>query len=684
MLLGTDAGMWSTDDITAANPGWSYTGTGMGALRVNQLRYRASDGRVTAATNGRGVWQSDALAVSYSTSTIAVTGISNTTLCAGSTVSVSYSTSGPAFAGTTPTVEVWLSDASGSFSNQRRVATGTSSPLSFTLPGTNNNALAYGISYQLRLVAPVQGIESEQIGPVAIGNTQNAIATDRRAGDGSGGYFTSGEICPGSRATLTAYARSSSNTPVPADSYQWTLNGGSISGATSKTLSVQQGGTYQCTVKQAGCTVQSNTYVLYTTSSLNPSVQPVLGELPQCTGTSQTLRSTYIAEGAMYQWKRDGSDIAGATTDTLLARQSGLYSFRLTDGNCTATAQGPTLTFGSSLYARAVRSVSTDSVLCVGSNNSIYMTADGIYPAAVAAGQYAIQWYRNNIPIAGASQTGYSANQAGTYTFLLQQGTCSTRSNALVVTQGTAIAPPTISEASGNNQAQTACPGEIRYLNASGGNGSYQWQRDGVDISGATNSQYQAQVSGNYTCRVSSNTCQATSAPLSLTFTNAIVPVVLPLNNTDGIGCTSNFLQYSSSGPLSGGQYQWFRNGDAVSGGTNSYLAVNQSGLYSIRVISGACTGLSKAVSIQLGQAAKPVIKTSPPQGCPGNSVQLSASNYQGSLRWMRNGVAIAGSTGSRFYAVQSGLYTVLHQDGSCAAESVPVRYLLANQQVRP
>ena len=69
VLLGTDAGIWSTTDVTAANPGWTYSGAGMGPFRVNQLRYRASDGRVTAATSGRGVWQSDALAVSVTATT---------------------------------------------------------------------------------------------------------------------------------------------------------------------------------------------------------------------------------------------------------------------------------------------------------------------------------------------------------------------------------------------------------------------------------------------------------------------------------------------------------------------------------------------------------------------------------------------------------------------------------------
>ena len=59
VLLATELGVWSTNDITAANPGWEPTNTGLANVRCDMLQYRAADGLVVVGTHGRGIYTTD-------------------------------------------------------------------------------------------------------------------------------------------------------------------------------------------------------------------------------------------------------------------------------------------------------------------------------------------------------------------------------------------------------------------------------------------------------------------------------------------------------------------------------------------------------------------------------------------------------------------------------------------------
>lgn len=56
VLLATELGVWSTTDITAANPGWGVNNTGLANVSCHQLFYRSSDNTVAVATHGRGIY----------------------------------------------------------------------------------------------------------------------------------------------------------------------------------------------------------------------------------------------------------------------------------------------------------------------------------------------------------------------------------------------------------------------------------------------------------------------------------------------------------------------------------------------------------------------------------------------------------------------------------------------------
>lgn len=59
MLLATEVGVWSTDNINAGSTNWAASNTGLANSRVDMLQYRTSDDLVLAATHGRGCFTSD-------------------------------------------------------------------------------------------------------------------------------------------------------------------------------------------------------------------------------------------------------------------------------------------------------------------------------------------------------------------------------------------------------------------------------------------------------------------------------------------------------------------------------------------------------------------------------------------------------------------------------------------------
>lgn len=56
VLLATELGVWSSTDITASNPGWGVTNTGLANVSCHQLYYRSADNTVAVATHGRGIF----------------------------------------------------------------------------------------------------------------------------------------------------------------------------------------------------------------------------------------------------------------------------------------------------------------------------------------------------------------------------------------------------------------------------------------------------------------------------------------------------------------------------------------------------------------------------------------------------------------------------------------------------
>ncbi|VAW17700.1 FIG00653327: hypothetical protein [hydrothermal vent metagenome] len=252
----------------------------------------------------------------------------------------------------------------------------------------------------------------------------------------------------------------------------------------------------------------------------------------------------------------------------------------------------------------------------VTSNLNISVLGDGNPPGAICSvGPVTLQvdnisspetyqyvWYRSGTLLVGESGHTLNATTSGMYQALVDYGDCTfngnTDSNMVDATIGSAgsgigITPP----------AQTAlCAGDTETLaiDMTDSSWGYQWYQDGNAISGATGISYTVDANivgfeGDYQVEISATgICTERSAAVAMTnadnFTvtrdNPADIVVLPAQ-PETLSVTTNAISPT---------YQWYRNGNNISGATNPTFDITQDGTYyaEITQAGGTCPGTKK------------------------------------------------------------------------------------------
>ena len=156
------------------------------------------------------------------------------------------------------------------------------------------------------------------------------------------------------QGTTVAFTVSASGSGL---TFEWFKNGVKVSGATSSTLTlsnVQSSdvGTYTVTVFTSGGFVSSSGATLAVTP-IAVVTAPVINSQPasQAVAAGATVTFTITASGTSplaYQWRKDGTAIAGATAASLTlanvtAASAGAYSLVVTNNAGTATSDSATL-----------------------------------------------------------------------------------------------------------------------------------------------------------------------------------------------------------------------------------------------------------------------------------------------------------------------------------------------------
>lgn len=142
------------------------------------------------------------------------------------------------------------------------------------------------------------------------------------------------------------------------------------------------------------------------------------------------------------------------------------------------------------------------------------------------------------------------------------------------------------------------CTGGYVILKSSTVGTSYQWNKNGNVIPGATADSFMATTAGDYSVTIVSGTNSATSIPITVTTVSAPMAIV----NANGplTYCTGGALQLSA-GTGAGLSYQWQVNGNNINGATNPTYNVSGPGTYTVIVKNIGCGTTSPAAVVTPG-----------------------------------------------------------------------------------
>ncbi|HEY0029875.1 MAG TPA: PQQ-dependent sugar dehydrogenase [Bacteroidia bacterium] len=163
---------------------------------------------------------------------------------------------------------------------------------------------------------------------------------------------------------------------------------------------------------------------------------------------------------------------------------------------------------------------------------------------------------------------------------------------------------------------------------------------------------------GTYTitAKATNNTGQVgTSSPITVVVQGCGTPIITPLGTTTM--CSGSVTLKTAT--LSGGSYQWKKDGVDISGATAASYTASSSGEYQVKVIQGSCISWSAPTWVKIISGLRATITVGGPlQFCPGGNVKLYGNTCAGfSYQWIRNGVDIAGATVATYTATTSGTY---------------------------
>ncbi|MBT1696050.1 RHS repeat-associated core domain-containing protein [Fulvivirgaceae bacterium PWU4] len=295
----------------------------------------------------------------------------------------------------------------------------------------------------------------------------------------------------------------------------------SVQGNGQLSFGVQNEGSYAVWVGKGSCSLVQ-TGESFTISSLpsNVSVSSENG-FARC---GYVDLSTRYQSGETYQWYKNGSPVSGANQSYFQATLSGNYSVWVSNGSCYRFSDPVTVTVFS--YPSAVIAANGSTSICTGESVTLQVQSP--------VGGNTYRWYRAGVEL--GQGTSFSATESGTYILEASNGNCNAASNTISVTVNPR--PDATITPSG---AQTICSTCSVTLTVGTGSGyTYQWKRNGVNISTATGSSYTAAQSGTYTVEVTSGNCKSTTnTPFVLTVNAAPVvsaganaTLMLPQNST--------------------------------------------------------------------------------------------------------------------------------------------------------
>jgi hypothetical protein len=433
--------------------------------------------------------------------------------------------------------------------------------------------------------------------------------------------------------------------------YQWRFDGIAVAGATADTLSLAavqpaQEGNYSLDIENAAGRISSRL------ARLRVLVPPALiGQLADRRALAGSrLTFTLAASGTeplSYQWFNNGTALAGANGPILVlenaqAAQTGQYRLVVTNAVGSASSRDATLTVSEGL---AVTAAPQSQSVKAGDTVILRVTVSGSDPVSY-------QWFHNDARLAGQTNaaltlTNVAVAQSGRY--LVEASNPVSRVSSAEAVLAVLIPPQIAREP--EDQTVVGKGSATLSVTASGSEPlSYQWQKGGANLSGATNASLvlddaQSFDAGSYQVLVSNGAGSVQSRPARLEVTTPVqVPgdtrnVRVALGQPIGLE-----VQATGTPPLS---YEWYFNGQRLAGVNGPRLdiaaaALTDTGRYTVAVRNGAGVASGPVFNVMVLEGVRIVRHPQGQEFKQGEEARLTAEVAgTGPLRyrWEVNGV---------------------------------------------
>jgi hypothetical protein len=378
-------------------------------------------------------------------------------------------------------------------------------------------------------------------------------------------------ICSGETVTLDA--------GNPGSTYIWSTGGN------TQSIAVTSPGTYSVNVNTV-CGVVSDQITLYNgTFTVNAGADKNI-----CTGQSATLNATGANN---YTWN------SGQTTSAITVSPTVTTSYTVTATNIYNCTSSDAVVVNVNPLPAASITAGGPSTFCQG---------DSVLLNANTGTGLTYQWKKDGSNIGGATASSYTANAAGSYEVVVTNtNNCSATSSAIAVMVN---ALPSASITVGG--PSTFCQGDSVLLNANTGTGlTYQWKKDGSNISGATASSYTANAAGSYEVVVTNaSNCSATSSASAVSVNASITPTFTQAGpyvsgaNIPALPTTSN---------------------NGINGSWSPAINNTATTTYTFTAAAGQCASTA-SMNIVIEQPLNYTLTTSKDTVCPGETVTLSVN----------------------------------------------------------
>jgi hypothetical protein len=277
----------------------------------------------------------------------------------------------------------------------------------------------------------------------------------------------------------------------------------------------------------------------------------------QIVSVGATATFSVVANGTApltYQWQKNSVDIVGATManyttpPTVIGDSGGMYRVKITNSVNSVTSNAATLTVNAVATGPAIVTQPTNQTVVEGATATFSVVANGTAPLSY-------QWQKNNTDISGATAASYTTpatvigDNSATYRVKVTNSVASATSNSATLAVTAARSAPSITTQPTNQSVFVGSTATFTVVASGTPTPTYQWQKNNVDIAGATSSSYTtpAVVIGDNTAtfrvKVTNSVNSVTSNTAVLTVTQAPPP-----GDAAPMGVNLDFLtDYSAS-----------------------------------------------------------------------------------------------------------------------------------------